>query len=152
MLNVKVKILDKRLGKDFPLPGYETPMSAGMDLRAMEDEDFTLTPGEVRMVRTGIAMHIADKTVTALIVPRSGLGYKHGIVLSNLTGVIDADYQGPLMMPLWNHSDKPFKICVGDRVAQMLFVPVLHANFEVTDEFDETSERGVDGFGSTGKK
>ena len=127
-------------------------MSAGMDLRAKEEEDFILNPGEVRMVKTGSAMHIADKNVTALIVPRSGLGYKHGIVLSNLTGVIDADYQGPLMMPLWNHSDKPFKICVGDRVVQMLFVPVLHANFEVTDEFDETSERGEDGFGSTGKK
>ena len=151
MLNVKVKILDKRIGRDFPLPVYETIMSAGMDLRAMVDEDFILNPGEVKLVSSGLAMNIADPDVTALIVPRSGLGYKHGIVLSNLTGVIDADYQGPLMMPLWNHSDKPFKICVGDRVAQMLFVPVLHANFEVTGEFEQTSERGEDGFGSTGK-
>ena len=103
MLNIKIKILDNRLGKDFPLPNYQTDMSAGMDLRAMEDSDFILNPGEVRMVKTGFSMYIADPNVTALIVPRSGLGYKHGIVLSNLTGVIDADYQGPLMMPLWNH-------------------------------------------------
>lgn len=150
MLNIKIKILDKRLGSDFPLPQYETALSAGMDLRAMVDNDFVLNPGEVKMVNTGFAMHIADPNVTALIVPRSGLGYKHGIVLSNLTGVIDADYQGPLMMPLWNHSKEPFKICVGDRVAQMLFVPVLHANLEITDHFDEESERGVKGFGSTG--
>jgi len=152
MLNIKIKVLDKRLGTKFPLPGYETSMSAGMDLRAMEDEDFILNPGEVRMVKTGIAMHIADENVTALIVPRSGLGYKHGIVLSNLTGVIDADYQGPLMMPLWNHSREPFRICPGDRVAQMLFVPVLHASLTITDEFDEVSARGESGFGSTGKK
>ncbi len=152
MLNIKIKILDARLGKDFPLPGYETDLSAGMDLRAMVDDEFILNPGEVRMVSTGLAMHIADKDVTALIVPRSGLGYKHGIVLSNLTGVIDADYQGPLMMPLWNHSNEPFRICPGDRVAQMLFVPVLHASFTITDEFDEVSARGESGFGSTGKK
>ena len=135
MLNIKIKILDKRLGSEFPLPQYETTLSAGMDLRAMVDSDFVLN---------------ADPNVTALIVPRSGLGYKHGIVLSNLTGVIDADYQGPLMMPLWNHSNEPFKICIGDRVAQMLFVPVLHANLEITDHFEEESERGVKGFGSTG--
>ena len=95
-------------------------------------------------------MYIADPNVTALIVPRSGLGYKHGIVLSNLTGVIDADYQGPLMMPLWNHSNEPFEIKVGDRVAQMLFVPVIHADLQVTNSFDEESERGQKGFGSTG--
>ena len=150
MLNVKIKILDPRLKSDFPLPEYQTESSAGMDLRAMVDEDFVLNPGEVRMVNTGFAMHIADPNVTALIVPRSGLGYKHGIVLSNLTGVIDADYQGPLMMPLWNHSTHPFTIHVGDRVAQMLFVPVLHANFEITDDFEEDSQRGQKGFGSTG--
>ena len=150
MLNVKVKILDKRIGRDFPLPVYETIMSAGMDLRAMVDEDFILNPGEVKLVSSGLAMNIADPDVTALIVPRSGLGYKHGIVLSNLTGVIDADYQGPLMMPLWNHSDKPFKICVGDRVAQMLFVPILHASLDITENFEEESGRGEDGFGSTG--
>lgn len=150
MLNIKIKILDNRLGKDFPLQNYQTDMSAGMDLRAMEDSDFILNPGEVRMVKTGFSMYIADPNVTALIVPRSGLGYKHGIVLSNLTGVIDADYQGPLMMPLWNHSNEPFKICVGDRVAQMLFVPVLHPKFEITDSFDYVSCRGEGGFGSTG--
>ncbi|MGN0915749.1 MAG: dUTP diphosphatase [Succinivibrio sp.] len=150
MLNVQIKILDKRLNQDFPLPSYETAMSAGMDLRAMVDEDFILKPGEVRMIKTGFAMHIADPNVTALIVPRSGLGYKHGIVLSNLTGVIDADYQGELMIPLWNHSTESFKICVGDRVAQMLFVPVLRAQFEITDSFSKESSRGENGFGSTG--
>ena len=149
-MQIKIKILDERLGRDFPLPSYETAMSAGMDLRAMEDIDFILNPGEVRLVHTGFAMHIADPNVTALVVPRSGLGYKHGIVLSNLTGVIDADYQGPLMMPLWNHSNEPFEIKVGDRVAQMLFVPVIHADLQVTNSFDEESERGQKGFGSTG--
>ena len=149
-MQIKIKILDERLGRDFPLPSYETAMSAGMDLRAMEDSDFILNPGEVRLVYTGFAMHIADPNVTALVVPRSGLGYKHGIVLSNLTGVIDADYQGPLMMPLWNHSNEPFEIKVGDRVAQMLFVPVIHADLQVTNSFDEESERGQKGFGSTG--
>ena len=149
-MQIKFKILDERLGRDFPLPSYETAMSAGMDLRAMEDSDFILNPGEVRLVHTGFAMHIADPNVTALVVPRSGLGYKHGIVLSNLTGVIDADYQGPLMMPLWNHSNEPFEIKVGDRVAQMLFVPVIHADLQVTNSFDEESERGQKGFGSTG--
>lgn len=149
-MQIKIKILDERLGRDFPLPSYETAMSAGMDLRAMEDSDFILNPGEVRLVHTGFAMHIADHNVTALVVPRSGLGYKHGIVLSNLTGVIDADYQGPLMMPLWNHSNEPFEIKVGDRVAQMLFVPVIHADLQVTNSFDEESERGQKGFGSTG--
>ena len=149
-MQIKIKILDERLGRDFPLPSYETAMSAGMDLRAMEDSDFILNPGEVRLVHTGFAMHIADPNVTALVVPRSGLGYKHGIVLSNLTGVIDADYQGPLMMPLWNHSNEPFEIKVGDRVAQMLFVPVIHADLQVTNSFDEESERGQKGSGSTG--
>ena len=149
-MQIKIKILDERLGRDFPLPSYETAMSAGMDLRAMEDSDFILNPGEVRLVHTGFAMHIADPNVTALVVPRSGLGYKHGIVLSNLTGVIDADYQGPLMIPLWNHSNEPFEIKVGDRVAQMLFVPVIHADLQVTNSFDEESERGQKGFGSTG--
>ena len=149
-MQIKIKILDERLGRDFPLPSYETAMSAGMDLRAMEDSDFILNPGEVRLVHTGFAMHIADPNVTALVVPRSGLGHKHGIVLSNLTGVIDADYQGPLMMPLWNHSNEPFEIKVGDRVAQMLFVPVIHADLQVTNSFDEESERGQKGFGSTG--
>ena len=149
-MQIKIKILDERLGRDFPLPSYETAMSAGMDLRAMEDSDFILNPGEVRLVHTGFAMHIADPNVTALVVPRSGLGYKHGIVLSNLTGVIDADYQGPLMMHLWNHSNEPFEIKVGDRVAQMLFVPVIHADLQVTNSFDEESERGQKGFGSTG--
>lgn len=149
MLNVQLKILDPRLGTKFPLPDYETVQAAGMDLRAMEKEDFILNPGEVRMVQAGFAMHIGDSNVCAVIVPRSGLGFKHGIVLSNLTGIIDADYQGPLMMPLWNHSNNPFEIHVGDRVAQMLFMPIIRANFELVDDFKPT-ERGTKGFGSTG--
>ncbi len=149
MLKVQLKILDKRLGSIYPLPDYETVMAAGMDLRAMEDEDFVLNPGEVRMVHAGFAMHIADSSVCTVIVPRSGLGFKHGIVLSNLTGIIDADYQGPLMMPLWNHSEKPFEIHVGDRVAQMLFLPIIRASFELVDDFKPTA-RGSSGFGSTG--
>ncbi len=152
MLNIKIKILDKRLMEDFSLPNYETMMSAGMDLRAMVDKDFVLNPDEVRLVPTGFAMYIADPNVTALVVPRSGLGYKHGIVLSNLVGVIDADYQGQLMVPLWNHSKEPFNITVGDRIAQMLFIPVLHPAFEITEEFSNPSARGTEGFGSTGNR
>ena len=150
-MKIKVKILDERLKGEFALPDYQTCMSAGMDLRAMVDEEITLNPGSVVMVNSGIAMHIADPDVTALIVPRSGLGYKHGIVLSNLVGVIDADYQGPLMRPSWNHSDKPYVIHPGDRIAQMLFVPVLHPSFEVCDDFEDKTERGEGGFGSTGR-
>lgn len=150
MIDVQIKILDKRLTEQFNLPEYQTPSSAGMDLRAMVEEDFVLNPGEVKMVNSGIAMYIKDPNVTALVVPRSGLGYKHGIVLSNLVGVIDADYQGALMMPIWNHSDTPFTIHVGDRIAQILFVPILHANFVVTDDFQSESSRGNNGFGSTG--
>jgi dUTP pyrophosphatase len=152
MLNIKIKILDNRLVKDFSLPNYETIMSAGMDLRAMTENDFVLNPNEVRLIPTGFAMYIADPNVTALVVPRSGLGYKHGIVLSNLVGVIDADYQGQLMVPLWNHSTKPFTVRVGDRVAQMLFIPVLHPTFEITEEFSSPSARGTEGFGSTGNR
>ncbi len=150
MLNIQLKILDPRLGSKYPLPDYETTQAAGMDLRAMEEQDFILQPNEVRMVHAGFAMHIDDPNVCAVVVPRSGLGFKHGIVLSNLTGIIDADYQGPLMMPLWNHSEKPFEIHVGDRVAQMLFLPIIRANFKLVNEFDNSSKRGSLGFGSTG--
>ena len=118
----------------------------------MTGNDFVLNPNEVRLIPTGFAMYIADPNVTALVVPRSGLGYKHGIVLSNLVGVIDADYQGQLMVPLWNHSTKPFTVRVGDRVAQMLFIPVLHPTFEITEEFSSPSARGTEGFGSTGNR
>ncbi len=152
MLKIQLKILDKRISEKMTLPHYETLMSAGMDLRAMPSNDFILNPNEVKLVPTGIAIYIANPDVTALIVPRSGLGYKHGIVLSNLTGVIDADYQGQLMIPLWNHSQTPFTINVGDRIAQMLFVPVLHPVFDVVDEFNKPSIRGIKGFGSTGNK
>ncbi len=149
MQNVDIKILDSRLGKDFPLPEYATEQSAGMDLRAMVEHDFVLNPDEVIMVPTGFALHINDAGICAVIVPRSGLGYKHGIVLSNLTGIIDSDYQGPLMMPLWNHSKEPFTIHVGDRVAQMLFLPIVRAKLNLVTEFSPT-KRGEGGFGSTG--
>ncbi|MBO6258258.1 MAG: dUTP diphosphatase [Succinivibrio sp.] len=149
MPNVKLKVLDERLGRDFPLPSYETDGSAGMDLRAMLDEDYLLKPDEVKLVSSGFAMHIADRGIVASIYPRSGLGTKHGIVLGNLTGIIDSDYQGPILMPVWNRSSRPFLLEVGMRIAQMVFTPVLRVNFELCEEF-ETSTRGEKGFGSTG--
>lgn len=149
MQNVDIKILDPRLGKDFPLPDYATEQAAGMDLRAMVENNFVLNPGEVVMVPAGFAMHINNAELCAVIVPRSGLGYKHGIVLSNLTGIIDSDYQGPLKMPLWNHSKNPFTVHVGDRIAQMLFMPIVRAKFNIVTEFPP-SKRGDGGFGSTG--
>ncbi len=150
-MNIKIKILDSRLGKDFPLPQYETAGSAGMDLRAMiKTDELVLKPGQVELIPSGIALHIADKNVCATVFPRSGLGYKHGIVLGNLTGIIDSDYQGPLMMPIWNRSDSSFTIKPGDRIAQLIFLPIIHAEFEVCEEFEESS-RGTKGFGSTGR-
>lgn len=149
MPNIKLKVLDERLGRDFPLPSYETEGSAGMDLRAMLDEDYLLKPDEVKLVSAGFSMHIADRGIVASIYPRSGLGSKNGIVLGNLTGIIDSDYQGPIMMPVWNRSDKPFVLEVGMRIAQMVFTPVLRVNFELCEEF-EASSRGEKGFGSTG--
>lgn len=149
MPNIKLKVLDKRLGSEFPLPSYETEGSAGMDLRAMLPENYLLKPNEVKLVSAGFAMHIADRGIVASIYPRSGLGTKHGIVLGNLTGIIDSDYQGPIMMPVWNRSEQPFLLEVGMRIAQMVFTPVLRVNFELCDEF-EFSKRGENGFGSTG--
>ncbi|SPT72395.1 Deoxyuridine 5'-triphosphate nucleotidohydrolase [Anaerobiospirillum thomasii] len=149
-LGVQIKILDKRLGSlDFPLPDYATRGSAGMDLRAMIEQDTVLHAGESLLVPTGFSMYIKDENVCATVLPRSGLGYKHGIVLGNLTGLIDSDYQGPLMVPLWNRSKEDFTIKVGDRIAQMIFVPIIKASFEVVDDFDIT-DRGQGGFGSTG--
>ena len=149
-LDIELKILDKRLGKDFPLPDYATPGAAGMDLRAMVEQDIVLNPNETRLIPAGFAMHIADINVCATIFPRSGLGAKHGIVLGNLTGLIDSDYQGPILVPLWNRSSSPFVIEVGMRIAQMVFLPVIHAKFTVCQEFSQTEERGDKGFGSTG--
>lgn len=149
MLRIQLKILDPRLGREFPLPDYATAGAAAMDLRAMTPSDFVLKPGEVKMVPAGFAIYIRDPDIVGVICPRSGLGAKHGIVLSNLTGIIDSDYQGPIMFPLWNHAPAKFKIRAGDRVAQMLFLPVLKAHFEICEKFEATA-RGHGGFGSTG--
>ena len=151
MLNVEFKVLDQRLGRDFPLPNYATEGSAGLDLRAMIDEDLVIKAGETSFVKTGIAIYLKDPRYAAMILPRSGLGVKHGIVLGNLVGLIDADYQGELMVSLWNRSDKVFTLTVGERMAQMVIVPVMQANFEQVEEF-EASERGEGGFGHTGRK
>lgn len=151
MLNVEFKVLDQRLGRDFPLPNYATEGSAGLDLRAMIDEDLVIKAGETSFVKTGIAIYLKDPRYAAMILPRSGLGVKHGIVLGNLVGLIDADYQGELMVSLWNRSDKDFILTVGERMAQMVIVPVMQANFEQVEEF-EASERGEGGFGHTGRK
>jgi dUTP pyrophosphatase len=146
---VELRILDPRLGRDFPLPDYATPASAGMDLRAMLDAPMTLVPGAAELIPTGIAIHIADPALCAVILPRSGLGHKHGLVLGNLVGLIDADYQGPLMVSAWNRGQNPLDIAPGDRIAQLVFLPVARASFKCVDEF-ETSRRGVGGFGHTG--
>ncbi|WP_297893613.1 dUTP diphosphatase [Shewanella sp.] len=148
---IELKILDSRIGSEFPLPAYATPGSAGMDLRAMIDTTMTIAPGETRLIPTGIAIHVADPGLAALILPRSGLGHKHGIVLGNLVGLIDSDYQGPLMVSCWNRSDCPFTLEIGDRLAQLVFVPVVQAQFKLVDEFD-SSDRGEGGFGHSGTK
>jgi dUTP pyrophosphatase len=148
-LDVELKILDPRLGGSIPLPQAATPGSAGMDLRAALEQPLTLAPGASALVPSGIAIHIGDPHWCALIVPRSGLGHKHGLVMGNLVGVIDADYQGPLMFSCWNRGDAPYTIAVGDRIAQLLQVPVAQARLQIVNEFTP-SERGTGGFGSTG--
>ena len=148
--NIQLKILDQRVGKDFPLPTYATEGSAGLDLRACIDEAYTLAPGETYLVPTGLAIHIADPQMAAMILPRSGLGHKHGFVLGNLVGLIDSDYQGPLMVSCWNRGAEAYPIAPGERIAQLIIVPVLHATFEVVEAFD-ASERGEGGFGHSGK-
>ncbi len=149
MHKIQLKILDPRIGRDFPLPEYATPGSAGLDLRACIDEALTLEPGQTELVPTGIAIHIGDPSLAAVILPRSGLGHKHGIVLGNLVGLIDSDYQGQLFVSTWNRGDTPFTLNPGERLAQLVFVPVVQAGFEVVDEFD-ASERGEGGFGHSG--
>ena len=151
MQPIQVKIIDSRVGDEFPLPDYETPGSAGMDLRAIMDENLQLSPGETALIPTGIAIYIGDPTLAAILLPRSGLGHKHGIVLGNLVGLIDSDYQGQLMVSCWNRGDKDFVVEPGERIAQMVIVPVLQPKFQIVDEFKET-ERGAGGFGSTGAK
>ena len=146
---LQAKILDPRLGNDFPMPAYATPGSAGLDLRAMLKEDLTLEPGQTVLIPTGLAIHVADPGLAALILPRSGLGHKHGIVLGNLVGLIDSDYQGELMVSCWNRGNTAFKMAIGERIAQLVLVPVVQARFEVVEDFDD-SERGAGGFGHSG--
>lgn len=149
MKKLAFKILDKRLGEQFPLPAYATDGSAGLDLRALLNEPLTLAPGETQLIPTGMAIHLANPNYAAMILPRSGLGHKHGIVLGNLVGLIDSDYQGQLFVSCWNRGKTPFTIEVGDRIAQLVIVPVVQVEFELVDDFS-TSERGAGGFGSTG--
>jgi dUTP pyrophosphatase len=149
VIDVELKILDARVGKEFPLPQTATPGSAGMDLRAVIDAPLTLQPGASALVPTGIAIHIGDPGYCAVILPRSGLGHKHGLVLGNLVGLIDADYQGPLMISCWNRSAAAYTIAPGDRIAQLVFLPVARAVFRVVDEF-AASQRGDGGFGHSG--
>jgi len=149
MIDVELKILDARVGAEFPLPAPATPGSAGMDLRALLDAPLTLAPGASALLPTGIAIHIGDPGYCAVILPRSGLGHKHGIVLGNLVGLIDADYQGPLMISCWNRAQTAYTIAPGERIAQLVFLPVARAAFRVVQEF-ASSQRGSGGFGHTG--
>jgi len=147
---IQLKILDPRLGKEIPLPEYATDGSAGLDLRACIDESLTIAPGETHLIPTGMAIHIDTPDLAAMLLPRSGLGHKHGIVLGNLVGLIDSDYQGQLFVSCWNRGDSPFSIDIGERIAQMVIVPVVQAKFDIVDEF-ESSPRGAGGFGHTGR-
>lgn len=150
MHRLQIKVLDPRLGTDFPLPAYATEGSAGMDLRAMLDQPLEVAPGSTHLIPTGIAIHIGDPTLAAVILPRSGLGHKHGIVLGNLVGLIDSDYQGQLFVSCWNRGDTPFHLAVGERIAQLVLLPVVHAVLEVVETFEE-SRRGTGGFGHSGR-
>ncbi len=148
---IQMKRLDQRLGNEFPLPTYATEGSAGLDLRACLDSPYQLEPGETLLIPTGMAIHIADSNLAAVILPRSGLGHKHGIVLGNLVGLIDSDYQGELKVSCWNRGNDHFTIEPGERIAQLVFVPVVQASFEIVDDFN-SSERGEGGFGSSGRQ
>ncbi|MFA5683241.1 MAG: dUTP diphosphatase [Lysobacteraceae bacterium] len=147
--NIDFRILDPRLGRDFPLPDYATAASAGMDLRAMIDVPHTLAGGESLLAATGLAIHIGDPGLCAVLLPRSGLGHRHGLVLGNLVGLIDADYQGPLMVSLWNRSAEAYTIAPGDRIAQLVFMPVTRVCLRQVEAFSAT-DRGAGGFGHTG--
>ena len=146
---IELKVLDARIGREFPIPDYATAHSAGMDLRAMCDAPLELAPGEAQLIPTGIAIHIGDAGLCEMILPRSGLGHKQGLVLGNLVGLIDADYQGPLMVSLWNRGQNRQTVQPGDRIAQLVLMPVVRASFQVVELFEQ-SERGVGGFGHTG--
>ncbi len=151
MQNVQLKILDRRIGTDYPLPAYATEGAAGLDLRALIDDPLPLEPGTTELIPTGIAIHIGDPELAAVILPRSGLGHKHGIVLGNLVGLIDSDYQGPLLISCWNRGPEAFRIEPGERLAQLVFVPVVRARFQVVSEFT-ASARGDGGFGHSGRQ
>lgn len=147
---LKARILDPRLGSEFPLPAYATDGSAGIDLRALLDEPLTLEPGQTKLLPTGLAIHIADPSLAAIILPRSGLGHKHGIVLGNLVGLIDSDYQGQLMVSCWNRGNTTFTMQPGDRIAQLVLIPVVQSTFELVESFEE-SDRSEGGFGHSGR-
>ncbi len=150
MQKIQLKILDPRLGGEFPLPHYATDGSAGMDMRACIDAALEMAPGETHLVPTGMASHVEDPGLAAILLPRSGLGHKHGIVLGNLVGLIDSDYQGQVFVSCWNRGNQSFTVKPGERIAQMVIVPVVHADFEIVEEF-VASERGAGGFGHTGR-
>jgi len=150
MTRIKLKVLDSRIGHEIPMPHYATDGSAGLDLRACLDEALVLAPGETQLIPTGISIHIDDPSLAAVILPRSGLGHKHGIVLGNLVGLIDSDYQGQLFVSCWNRGSDSFTINIGERIAQLVFVPVVQAQFDIVDDF-ESSARAEGGFGHTGR-
>ena len=150
MQKIQLKILDARLGNEFPLPHYATDGAAGMDMRACVDAPLVIAPGETQLIPTGLAIHIQEPGLAAMLLPRSGLGHKHGIVLGNLVGLIDSDYQGQVFVSCWNRGGETFTVQPRERIAQMVIVPVVHADFEVVDEF-AASARGVGGFGHTGR-
>ncbi|HUO82727.1 MAG TPA: dUTP diphosphatase [Gammaproteobacteria bacterium] len=147
---IRLRILDTRLGREFPLPAYATEGSAGVDLRACLDGPLTLAPGDTALVPSGIAIHIGDPGLAAVLLPRSGLGHQHGIVLGNLLGLIDSDYQGEVLISVWNRGSDSFEIRPGERIAQMILVPVVQARFEIVESFEQ-SRRGAGGFGHSGR-
>ncbi|MCP3678830.1 MAG: dUTP diphosphatase [Gammaproteobacteria bacterium] len=150
MQNIALKILDERLGNQFPLPEYATSGSAGLDLRACLDKPLELPPQASELIPTGLAMHIDNPDMAAVILPRSGLGHRHGLVLGNLVGLLDSDYQGEILISCWNRGDKHFTINPGERIAQLVFLPIKQVTFSLVDQFDE-SDRGAGGFGSSGR-
>jgi len=152
---LRVRILDSRLGSEFPLPHYATEGSAGLDLRALVQAPLRIVPGQAELIPTGLSIHLADPGLAAMILPRSGLGHKHGLVLGNLVGLIDSDYQGPLMVSCWNRGSAPYEIAVGERIAQLIVVPVVQVALEVVEDFSASasaSARGAGGFGHSGSR
>ena len=148
--SLQVRILDPRLGHDFPLPDYATPGSAGIDLRACLDAPLEIAPGEVALIPTGLAIHLEDPGLAAMLLPRSGLGHKHGIVLGNLVGLVDSDYQGEIRVSCWNRGSQAYQVSVGERIAQMVIVPIVQVDLQIVSAFTD-SGRGEGGFGSTGR-